>query len=213
MLSDEFGIESQALIADLTAPGACEGAVEKAAARFGGLDIVVPNCGGPPKGHFTELDEEAWRSAFELNFLTTVRLIRTALPFMQKKGWGRVVTIGSVVTQEPRDELTLSSGIRTGLVALTRLLARQHGREGITVNLLSPGYTMTHRQLELADLEGEGDAPDPTQAFRKIAAEIPAGRLAKPEEIGAVVAFLCSEPAAFVSGVNLVVDGAHTRGI
>lgn len=209
----EHDVEAIALLADLTEPGACERVVRDAAERFGGLDILIANAGGPPKGHFSELDDEAWRSAFELNYLTTVRLVRAALPGMQKKAWGRIVTVGSIVTQEPRSELALSSGVRAGLVSLTRLLARQHGREGITVNLLSPGYTMTQRQFELAGGQKPVAESETSRAFRAIAAEIPVGRMAHAEEIGAVAAFLCSTQAAFVSGINLVVDGAHTKGI
>jgi 3-oxoacyl-[acyl-carrier protein] reductase len=209
-IASEFGVEAHALTADLVERGECERVVEEAATRFGGLDILVPNCGGPSKGTFPELDDEAWRGAFELNYLTTVRMIREALPHMQKRSWGRIATIGSVVTQEPRAELTLSSGVRTGLVALTKILARKHAGEGITVNMVSPGYTMTQRTVELSGAVSEEAAKE---VFAAIAREIPTGRFAKAEEIGAVVAFVCSQPAAFLNGINLVVDGAHTQGI
>jgi 3-oxoacyl-[acyl-carrier protein] reductase len=209
-IATDFGVETLAIVADLVEPGECERAVAETAARFGGLDIVVPNCGGPPKGHFSDLDDEAWRSGFELSYLTTVRLIRAALPHMRKNSWGRIATIGSVVTTEPKSELTVSSGLRTGLVALHRLLARNHAAEGITANLVSPGYTLTQRTLELL---GKASEEETQRAIAAVAADIPARRFADADEIGAVVAFLCSQPAAFVNGVNLVVDGAHTRGI
>lgn len=212
-IARDFGVEAHPVIADLLEEGACERAVAETIKHFGGLDILVPNCGGPPKGHFPELSDQAWREGFELSYLTTVRLIRAALPSMQKQTWGRITTIGSIVVHEPRQELTLSSSIRTGLVALTRLLARQHGREGINVNMVDPGYTLTARQIELAGDGKELSEKEIEQKFRNIAAEIPLGRLAQPKEIGEVVAFLCSERAAFVSGVSLLVDGAHTRGI
>jgi 3-oxoacyl-[acyl-carrier protein] reductase len=209
-IHDDFGVDSLAVVADLAQPGECERAVEEAATRFGALDIVVPNCGGPPKGHFSDLDDEAWRAGFELSYLTTVRLIRSALPHMQKNSWGRIATIGSLVTVEPMSALTVSSGLRTGLVALHRLLARNHAAEGITVNLVSPGYTRTQRTEEL---HGGRSAEETRKEIEAVTAEIPARRFADAGEIGAVVAFLCSEQAAFVNGVNLVVDGAHTRGI
>lgn len=209
----EFGVEARALIADLTQEGACEGAVAAAHGAFGALDILVPNAGGPPAARFGDLDDGGWERAFGLSYMTTVRLVRAALPHMEAGGWGRVVTIGSLVTQEPRGELTASSGLRTGLVALTKVLAREYAARGITVNLVSPGYTRTARQVELAAARGAATGQDAEAVFRAIVAEIPAGRMAEPEEIGAAVAFLCSERAAFVNGVNLLVDGAHTRGI
>jgi 3-oxoacyl-[acyl-carrier protein] reductase len=209
----DFGVEARAVIADLTAEGACERAVAEASAAFGGLDILVANAGGPRRAYFAELSDTDWETAFRLTYMTTVRLIRAALPHMEKGGWGRVVTIGSLVTQEPHADLALSSGLRTGLVALTRTLAREHARHGVTVNLVSPGYTRTQRQIELANAGREETGRGAMQAFRALAAEIPAGRLAEPEEIGAVVAFLCSQPAGYVNGVNLLVDGGHVRGI
>jgi 3-oxoacyl-[acyl-carrier protein] reductase len=209
----DFGVEAHAVIADLTAEGACERAVAGASAAFGGLDILVPNAGGPRRAYFTELSDADWELAFHLTYMTTVRLIRAALPVMEKGGWGRIVTIGSLVTQEPRGELALSSGLRTGLVALTHMLAREHAKHGVTVNLVSPGYTRTQRQVELANAGREESGRGAMQVFRTLAAEIPAGRMAEPEEIGAVVAFLCSQPAAYVNGVNLLVDGGHVRGV
>jgi 3-oxoacyl-[acyl-carrier protein] reductase len=211
-IREEFGVESIALPADLSEEGACERVVAEAAARFGALEIVVPNAGGPRAAPFGELADEDWLAGFRLTLLSTVRLVRAAIPHLQKAGWGRIVTIGSLVTREPRPELMLSSTLRTGLVATHKLLARQHAKEGICVNMVSPGYTLTQRQIDLANA-GREHGRGAMQAIRAQAAEIPAQRMAEPEEIGAVVAFLCSQPAAFVNGVNLVVDGAHTRGI
>lgn len=204
-IARDFGVAALGLPLDLTAPGACEEAVAKTRERFGWIDVVVANAGGPPKGRFDELSDEAWRAAFELSYLTTVRLARAALPELKQRRWGRFVVVGSLVTREPRPELTLSSGVRGGLVALVRLLSRESAADGVTVNMVSPGYTRTRRQLELAG--PAGPAPD------AVTREIPAGRMAEPEEIGAVIAFLCSAPAAFLTGENLLVDGGQTRGI
>jgi 3-oxoacyl-[acyl-carrier protein] reductase len=209
----DFGVEAVPLVADLTQDGACERVVAEAREAFGALDILVPNAGGPKAARFAALSDADWEVAFKLTYMTTVRLIRAALPHMEKRGWGRVVTIGSLVTHEPRGELTASSGLRTGLVALTKVLARDYARHGITLNIVGPGYTRTARQIELAAARGATTGQSADEIFAATAAEIPAGRMAEPEEIGAVVAFLCSERAAFVNGVDLLVDGAHTRGI
>lgn len=208
----DFDVDALAIPADLTEAGAAETAMHRAAARFGAVDIVVPNAGGPPKGHFDDLSDDDWRRAFELTYLTTVRLMRAGLPGMRERKWGRIVIIGSIVTAEPRAELTLSSGLRTGLVALTKLVARETAADGITVNLVSPGYTRTQRQIELTG----GDPTQPgasSPALDAMAREIPIGRMAEAAEIGAVVAFLASRQAAFLTGVNLLVDGGHSRGV
>jgi len=209
----DFGVEAVPLVGDLAAEGACERAVADAREAFGALDILVPNAGGPMAARFADLEVADWEAAFRLTYMTTVRLIRAALPHMERRGWGRVVTIGSLVTREPRGELTASSGLRTGLVGLTKVLARDYARHGITVNIVGPGYTRTARQIELAAARGAVSGQSADEIFAATRAEIPAGRMAEPEEIGAVVAFLCSERAAFVNGVDLTVDGAHTRGI
>lgn len=212
-VAKEFGVQTLAIRADLQEQGECERAVEETVRAFGALDILVPNAGGPKAGHFVELSAEDWEKGFRLTFLTTSRLMHAAIPHMQKGGWGRIAIIGSLVTSEPRAELAISSGVRPGLVALTRLLARTHGKDGITVNMVSPGYTRTERVIEVANAKREETGRGAMQALRAIAADIPVGRLAEPEEIGAVVAFLCSEQAAFVNGVNLLVDGGQDRGI
>jgi 3-oxoacyl-[acyl-carrier protein] reductase len=212
-VAKDFGVQTLAVRADLQEKGECERAVEETVQKFGTLDILVANAGGPKAGHFSELSDEDWEAAFRLTFLSTSRLVRAAIPHMQKAGWGRIAVIGSLVTQEPRAELALSSGIRPGLVALVRLLARTHGKDGICINMVSPGYTRTERVIEVANAKREETGRGAMQALRAIAAEIPVGRLAEPEEIGAIVTFLCSEPAAFLTGVNLVCDGGQGRSV
>jgi 3-oxoacyl-[acyl-carrier protein] reductase len=209
----DFGVEAVPLVADLTEDGACERAVADSREAFGALDILVPNAGGPKAARFAGLSDADWQAAFRLTYMTTVRLMRAALPHMERRGWGRIVIIGSLVTREPRGELTASSGLRPGLVGLTKVLARDYGWHGITVNMVGPGYTRTPRQIELATARGATTGQSAEEIFAATRAEIPTGRMAEPEEIGVVVAFLCSERAAFINGVDLLVDGAHTRGI
>lgn len=212
-IARDFGVQTIAIRADLTEEGEPERVVAEAAQHFGALDIVVANSGGPRAGYFTEVTDSDWETAFQVTYLSTVRFARAALPHMQQSGWGRFVIVGSLVTTEPRPELVLSSGLRTGLVALVRLLGRQYGKDGVRINMVSPGYTRTARVIEVANAKREETGRGAMQAFRAIAAEIPAGRLAEPEEIAAVIAFLCSEPGGFVNGINLVADGGQQRGV
>ena len=212
-IASAHGVETHAIALDLVLEGACERAVSEAAERFGQLDILVANAGGPPPGFIDELDDATWRRAFELTFLTTVRLGRAALPAMAERGWGRMVVIGSGSMATPIANLATSSGIRPGLKGVVKLLAERYAKDGVTVNTVAPGYFRTERLIEVA--HGSGDAPGAgaMQLFRRLAAEIPLGRLGEPAELGALVAFLASDRAAYVTGQTVLLDGGRNHGL
>ena len=212
-IAADHGVETHAIALDLVAEGACERAVREAADRFGQVDILVANAGGPPPGFIDELDDATWRRAFELTFLTTVRLGRAALPAMAERGWGRMVVIGSGSMATPIANLATSSGIRPGLKGVVKLLAERYAKHGVTVNTVAPGYFRTERLIEVA--HGSGDAPGAgaMQLFRRLAAEIPLGRLGEPAELGAMVAFLASDRAAYVTGQTVLLDGGRNHGL
>jgi 3-oxoacyl-[acyl-carrier protein] reductase len=208
-------VEAHAIALDLALEGACERAVREAHERFGQVDILVANAGGPPPGFIDELDDATWRRAFELTFLTTVRLGRAALPAMAERGWGRMVVIGSGSMVAPIANLATSSGIRPGLKGVVKLLAERYAKDGVTVNTVAPGYFRTERLIEVAHGSGDGDAKGPgaMQLFRRLAAEIPLGRLGEPAELGAMVAFLASDRAAYVTGQTVLLDGGRNHGL
>jgi 3-oxoacyl-[acyl-carrier protein] reductase len=206
-LHEEHGVEAFGIAADLVEEGACERVVAEAAARFDGLDVLVANAGGPPSGFVDAVDDATWRRAFELTFLTSVRLLRAALPGMAERGWGRGVVIGSGSMAAPIANLATSSGLRPGLQGVVKLFAERYAKDGVTVNVAAPGYVRTERLTEVA---GEGG---PMQMFRRLAAEIPVGRLGEPEELGALVAFLASEKAAYLTGQTVLLDGGRNRGL
>ena len=195
------GVATLAIVADLVQPDACERAVRDALGRFERVDILVANAGGPPSGFVDQIDDDTWRRAFELTFLTTIRLTRAALPGMAARGWGRAVVIGSGSMVAPIPNLATSSGIRPGLVGVVKLLAERYAKDGVTVNIAAPGYVRTERLTEGAQNLGE------------LAAEIPAGRLGEPEELGALVAFLASEQAGYITGQTVLLDGGRNRGL
>ena len=201
------GVETLAITADLAAPDACERAVRETVARFGRLDVLVANAGGPPAGFVDVLDDDAWRRAFELTFLSTVRLARAAIPHMVERKWGRVVVIGSGSMVAPIPNLATSSGLRPGLRGVVKLLAERFAREGVTVNIAAPGYVRTARLAEVA-LPAAVDDP-----MASIVAGIPLGRLGEPAELGALIAFLSSEPAAYITGQTVLLDGGRNRGL
>ena len=182
-----------ALVEDVTDPEAPERLVRGTVERFGRLDVLVANAGGPPPGRALEVDDDAFWAALEANLLTSVRLCREAVPRMRERGWGRICLITSSVVKQPNPGLTLSNTARAGLWAWAKTAASDLFDDGITLNLACPGYHATERVKALG-------VPD----------DLPMG---DPADFGRVVAFLCSEPARFVSGAALQVDGARTVGL
>lgn len=206
------GVATLAIVADLVQPDACERAVRDAVGRFERVDILVANAGGPPSGFVDQIDDDTWRRSFELTFMTTIRLTRAALPGMAEHGWGRAIVIGSGSMVAPIPNLATSSGIRPGLVGVVKLLAERYAKDGVTVNIAAPGYVRTERLTEVAQGSGE-QAQGALQLFQRLAAEIPAGRLGEPEELGALVAFLASEQAGYITGQTVLLDGGRNRGL
>jgi 3-oxoacyl-[acyl-carrier protein] reductase len=202
------GAQALAAAGDATDPEAPQALVERTLERFGRLDIVVNNAGGPPAGAFEDFDEDAWRGAWELTLMSALRLTRLALPALRRSGRGRIVNITSSAVKEPNDGLLLSNVYRPGVIGWAKTIAREEAAHGITVNSIAPGYIDTERLQRLYEL---GD--DPAAARRADEAAIPARRFGDPAEIGAAVAFLCSTRAAYINGITLLVDGGLARGL
>lgn len=186
---------------------------EQVASQWAPPDILVTNTGGPMPGRVDSLEDEAWHAGVETTLLCAVRMTRLAIPAMAERGWGRVVHITSIAAIEASDMLAISTTLRSGMRGLTRLQAREYGPRGITVNAVLPGHTKTSRQEELAERHQQETGEDPSDYFQRLAAAIPVGRLGQPEEIGAVVAFLCSQQASFINGISLLVDGGMSRAV
>jgi 3-oxoacyl-[acyl-carrier protein] reductase len=168
--------------------------VAAAVERFGGLDIVVANAGGPPPGRSLDLTDEQIAAAINANLTTSVRLVREAVPHMRAAGWGRICLITSSSIKQPIPNLALSNLARTGLWAWAKTAAADLFGEGITLNLACPGSHATDRMKSLGATGGAGPMGDPA-------------------DFGRVVAFLCSAPANFVSGTTVLVDGARSTGL
>ena len=181
--------------------------------KLGPIDIMVTNTGGPPAGSWQTITDDQWQSGFDSTLMNVVRMVRAVVPDMKERGWGRIVHNTSLVAKEPNALLPISSTLRAGLMALTRLQALELAPHGITVNEVLPDNTLTDRQLHLAEVRSQRDGGTPEEALAKQAEEIPMKRLGTPEEIAAVIVFLCSQPAAYVTGTNLLVDGGITKGL
>ena len=180
---------------------------------IGSPTIMVTNTGGPPPGHFSDLSEDQWMAGVHSTLMPCIRLVKLAAPAMMEQGFGRIVHITSLVAKESEPILTISSTLRAGIMALTKLQAQEFGHHGITVNGVLPGHTMTARQVHLAEVRAERDGMTVAQALEYQAERVPMGRMAEPHEVAAAAAFLCSAPASYVSGVSLLVDGASTSAL
>ena len=189
--ASELGDDVLAIPADVTEPDAPRRLVEQTVARFGGLDILVANAGGPPQARALEVRDDEMLAAVNANMLTSIRLAREAVPHMRAAGWGRIVLITSISVKQPIPDLAYSNAARTGLWAWAKTAAQDLMGDGITVNVLCPGLHATDRVRELGHR----------------------GRMGDPGDFGRVGAFLCSRHAGFVSGVALQVDGAGTLGL
>ena len=207
------GSEVLPLTVDLTKAAQIQHLVDETLRRYGRVDVLVTNNGGPPAGFFDDFDDEAWLAAHELTLMSAVRLIRAVLPTMQTQGWGRIVNITSVSVKQPIDNLLLSNVYRPGVVGLAKTLSAQLAAEGITVNNVAPGYTRTDRVLELDRARAADEGITVEEVVAQRTASYPMKRMGEPEELAALVAFLASERASYITGTTIQVDGGYVQGI
>lgn len=202
--------------ADMGRPEDIEHLVQATVDHYGGLDIVVANAGGPPPGYLSTLDEQAFLDAINVNLMGTIRLIRAAVPHLEARGGGSVVTITSAGVKQPIGNLILSNTARPGVVGFVKSIATELGPKNIRVNNVGPGATNTDRVRETTAImmqRAREEGRDPEEVLRHSAASIPMGRIGEPEEFANVVVFLASPAASYVTGTTVVVDGGRTRTI
>lgn len=213
-IAEETGAEVLPLVADVTDPDAAARVVDQVRERWGRLDVLVNNSGGPRAGTFDDLAVEDFAAAAELLLLNAVRLTKRALPLIRAGGrGGRILTITSSSVREVVPNLMLSNAVRAAVVGWSKTLAREVASEGITVNCVAPGTIQTERIDELVAANAERQGASPERVREAMLAAQPAGRFGDPEEFAAAVAFLASARASFVSGTTLYVDGATTRTV
>jgi 3-oxoacyl-[acyl-carrier protein] reductase len=189
-----LGGDTVGIAADVGTIAGAKGFVAAATEALGGLDILVPNAGGPKPGRFVDTPAEDYQSALDLNLVSTVAMCEVAVPRMREQGWGRVVAITSISVRQPVPHLILSNTARAGVTAFLKTLALEVAEEGVTVNSVQPGLHDTERLRSLY-----GGTPDE--------------RVGQADDFGRIVAFLCSDAAKFVTGAHLNVDGGHYSGL
>ena len=181
--------------------------------RLGGIDVLVNNAGGPPTGSFEDLDDRYWQYAVDQNLLSAVRAVRAALPHLKRSGRGRIVNVTSVAVKQPIDGLILSNATRLGVVGLAKTLSRELAPFGITVNNVCPGNIATERLMSLIEERARraGAALEDAVAIEE--ARVPVGHLGEAADVAALVAFLASDQARYVTGTTVQVDGGSTTAV
>lgn len=207
------GREVLALPGDVSDPKIVDEMVRATIARFGRIDILVTNAGGPPSGRFESLSPEMWQAAVDLTLMSVVNLTRAVLPGMKERGWGRVINVTSIAVKQPVEGLMLSNSLRSAVTGFARTLANEVATLGITVNNILPGYTRTERLEQLSDAAAKREGIPREAALARWEAEIPMGRLGEPREFAAVAAFLASDRASYITGQSIAVDGGWVRGL
>lgn len=201
------------IVADVAEPRDIERLVGETRSRFGRVDILVTNSGGPPSGRFDALAPEQFEEAGRLLLGSVVRLARAVLPSMRERRWGRIINVTSIAAKQPVDGLILSNSLRAAVLGFARTLANEVAAEGITVNNILPGYTRTERVEELAQATAARESLSAHDIQARWEREIPMRRLAEPREVAALAAFLASEPAGYITASSIAVDGGWIRSL
>jgi 3-oxoacyl-[acyl-carrier protein] reductase len=202
-----------AVAADLSEPKGVQAVVKAALDAFGKVDVLITNTGGPPAGPFEAHSPEVWEMAVRQNLFSVLNLVREVLPGMRERGWGRIINVTSIAVKQPSDNLILSNAVRAAVTGFARTLATEAAMDGITVNNVLPGFTRTGRLTELAQKRAEIKGVEPQDIWDGWYEEIPMGRVGEPGELAALVAFLASEQASYITAQSIAVDGGWIRSL
>jgi len=212
-IAKETGAEVIAIAGDVSRSEDVENIVSHALERFGRVDILVTNAGGPPSGKFESLSAEMWRSAVDLTLMSAVNLTARVLPGMKERKWGRIINVTSIAVKQPVDGLMLSNSLRSAVTGFARTLANEVAPFGITVNNILPGYTRTERVEQLSEATAKREGITQNAAVERWELEIPMRRLGEPKEFAALAAFIASDRASYITAQSIAVDGGWIRGL
>ena len=179
----------------------------------GRIDILVVNTGGPPPGLFLDLKSTDWDEAGKLLLASAVEMTRAVMPAMVKNNWGRLIYVTSIAVLQPVDTLVLSNSYRAAVTGFCKTISNTYAKHGLTANCVCPGYTATERLENLASNLAKQEGIGADEIMQRFADETAVGRVGQPEELAALVAFLASDRAAYISGCSIPVDGGLYRGL
>jgi 3-oxoacyl-[acyl-carrier protein] reductase len=212
-IAARFNVPLHGVAADVSVRADIARLIAETNERFGRIDILVTNSGGPPSGSFENLTREMWEEATQLLLLSATELVRAALPGMKERRWGRILNITSIAVKQPVENLMLSNSVRAAVTGFARTLANEVAPFGITVNNILPGFTRTERVEELAASAAAREGTTAEAVRARWEAEIPMRRLGEPREFAALAAFLVSERASYITGSSIAVDGGWIRSL
>lgn len=212
-ISETYGTSAVPIAADLTSPDTPDKLVREAVSKFGGVDILINNAGGPAPGTFGDADDSKWDDAFRLTLMSVVRMTRAVLPVMTEKGWGRIVNLASISVKQPIANLILSNSLRSAVVGMAKTLAAEVASKGICVNTIATGNFETERLHSVFASQAAKAGVTAEDIVAKTAASIPVGRIGRPEELAWFAAFLASERASYITGTTIPVDGGYYMGM
>ena len=201
------------MAADLSRTDGIEQVVRSTPERFGRVDVLVTNAGGPPVGPLESHDWATWERAVGLTLRSAVELTRAVLPGMRERRWGRILHVTSLTVKQPIDGLMLSTSIRAAVTGFSRTLANEVAAHGVTINTILPGYMNTERVAELNQINATREGVPVRDVEQRVIGQIPVGRIGEPRELAALAAFLASDKASYITGQSIVVDGGWTRGL
>jgi 3-oxoacyl-[acyl-carrier protein] reductase len=207
------GAEVLTIAGDISNEADVRRLVSETKGQFGSIDILVANAGGPPAGFFDDFNAQHYRDAVELNLISTINLCREAVPHMRERRWGRIVAITSIAAKQPVENLILSNTARAGVLGFMKSLSQQIAADGITVNTVCPGYHLTERLKSLSSSIAHKEGVSVEDVYARWAGLTPMKRIGEPNEFGAVVAFLCSERASYLTGAVIQIDGGAYRAL
>jgi len=213
MIRKETGGEVLAMVADMSKPEDIQKFVNKSAEHFGRVDVIVNNAGGPPPGEFMKFTDVDWSNAYNLSFMSTMRMTREAVPHMRKVGGGRVINITSYAVKEPITGLVLSNAVRSAVIGLAKTLSRELARDNILINNVCPGRIDTERAQKLNKARADRAGRPVEQINKEMAEEVPLGRYGTAEETANLIVFLGSDRASYITGTTIQIDGGLVRGI
>ena len=212
-IAESTGADVLAIAGDVSRPSDVDNITRRTLEKFGRIDVLVTNAGGPPSGKFESLSPEMWQQAFDLTLMSVIGLASAVIPGMKERQWGRVINVTSIAVKQPVDGLMLSNSLRSAVTGFARTLANEVAPHGITVNNILPGYTRTERVEQLSDAAAKREGISREAALSKWESEIPMRRLGEPREFAALAAFLASERASYITGTSISVDGGWIKGL
>ncbi|WP_428426983.1 SDR family oxidoreductase [Pararhizobium sp.] len=213
LAATQISASARGLALDLADAGAIDPFLDRLAAEFGDIDILVLNGGGPPPSLASEIDPAFWRAQFDTMVLAGMRIANRLLPPMRQNGWGRIMAVASTSIREPIPGLTASNALRSAVAGWLKTLAGEVAAEGVTVNMLLPGRLATDRTLSFDRMDAESEGLSLETVAARSQSDIPVGRYGTPAEFGAAAAFLASRQAGYITGVALPIDGGLSRAM